>query len=286
MYTSDEKIQATQDQQDQPVDGKDVHVNTKELDQPGPPDNHESLPASPAQFSSIVEKWWLFEFFAWFLGAIGLIAIVVILRTTEGKPTPNWYVKSKYSSVKLAVTINSVISLFSTLVKSTLLIPVIAGMSQLKWVWFRQGHHLSDYQRFDSAAKGPLGSLILIWKFRGASLACLGAFLVIASLGLDFAFQQLVTYPLRSVIVSNGTVPRSNSYSGWRPGPITGIKLAELPMVGAAYTGVYAQNNPFLVTPDCPTGNCTWIHDYTTLGVCSKCYDVTDQIVSCFRSCI
>lgn len=73
---------------------------------------------------------------------------------------------------------------------------------------------------------------------------------------------------------------RSNSYSGWRPGPITGIKLAELPMVGAAYTGVYAQNNPFLVTPDCTTGNCTWIEDYTTLGVCSKCYDVTDQIVS------
>lgn len=157
----------------------------------------------------MVEKWWLFEFFAWFLGTIGLIAIVIILRTTEGKPTPNWYIKSKYSSVKLTVTINSVISLFSTLIKSTLLIPVIAGMSQLKWVWFRKGHHLSDYQRFDSAAKGPLGSLILIWKFRGASLACLGAFLVIASLGLDFAFQQLVTYPLRSVIVANGTVRKS-----------------------------------------------------------------------------
>ncbi|KAE9980911.1 hypothetical protein BLS_008101 [Venturia inaequalis] len=278
MYTSDEKIQLAQDQQYQPADGKDVHVNTKDLDQSGTPGNGDSSPASSSHSSSTVEKWWLFEFFAWFLGAIGLIAIVIILRTTEGNPTPNWYIKSKYSSVKLTVTINSVISLFSTLVKSTLLIPVIAGMSQLKWVWFRQGHHLSDYQRFDSAAKGPLGSLILIWKFRGASLACLGAFLVIASLGLDFAFQQLVTYPLRSVVVSNGTVPRSNSYSGWRPGPITGIKLAELPMVGAAYTGLYAQNNSFLVTPDCPTGNCTWTQEYTTLGVCSKCYDVTDQI--------
>lgn len=56
-------------------------------------------------------------------------------------------------------------------------------------------------------------------------------------------------------------------------------------MVGAAYTGVYAQNNPFLVAPDCPTGNCTWTQDYTTLGVCSKCYDVTDQIVSWLCSC-
>lgn len=208
MYTSDEKIHPVEDQQYQPVYKKDVDVQTQEMDQPGTPDQGNFSPSSPPH-SSMVEKWWLFEFFAWFLGAIGLIAIVIILRTTEGKPTPNWYLKSKYSSVKLTVTINSVISLFSTLVKSTLLIPVIAGMSQLKWVWFRQGHHLSDYQRFDSAAKGPLGSLIMIWKFRGASLACLGAFLVIASLGLDFAFQQLVTYPLRSVIVANGTVRKS-----------------------------------------------------------------------------
>ncbi|QDS74642.1 hypothetical protein FKW77_009241 [Venturia effusa] len=278
MLTSDEKIQPVQDQKYQLVDAKDVRVRTQELDQPASPDQGSSPSSSPTQSSSTVETWWLFEFFAWLLGATGLIAIVIVLCATEGKPTPNWYIKSKYSSVKLTVTINSVLSLFSTLIKSTLLIPVIAGMSQLKWVWFRKGHCLSDYQRFDSAAKGPWGSLILIWKFRGANLACLGAFLVVASLGLDFAFQQLVTYPLRSVVVGNGTVPRSNSYSGWRPGPISGLKLAELSMVGAAYTGVYAQNNPFLVTPDCPTGNCTWTQEYTTVGVCSKCYNVTDQI--------
>jgi hypothetical protein len=59
-------------------------------------------------------------------------AIVIILRTAEGKPTSNRYIKSKYSSIKLTVTIKSVISLFSTIVKSTLLIPVIAGMDVLR----------------------------------------------------------------------------------------------------------------------------------------------------------
>lgn len=102
MYTSDEKIQPVLDQQYLPVDGKDVHVQTKELDQRKTPDSGNSPPSPLSQSSSMVEKWWLFEFFAWFLGTIGLIVIVIILRPTEGKPTPNWYIKSKHCSVKLS----------------------------------------------------------------------------------------------------------------------------------------------------------------------------------------
>lgn len=174
---------------------KEMHIQTAAVNET----DHGHPPRPPARIS-ISDRLWIFEIAAWFAGAIGLIAIIVVLRLTENKPTPNWKIQSKYSNQKLTVTINSVISIFSTLVKSTPLIPVAAGLSQLKWVWFRDGHRLSDFSVFDSSVRGPLGSFTLLWTFRGRSLACLGAIVVISSLGIDFAFQQLVPYPLRPVV--------------------------------------------------------------------------------------
>jgi hypothetical protein len=192
MYASTENILINRHQGHEL---KETRVKAAEIDEAGP-GHYSSTPKK----TPIADKLWLFEIAAWIAGAIGLIAIIIILRITENKPTPNWQIKSKYSSHKLTVTINSVISIFSTLVKSTLLIPVAAGLSQLKWVWFRNGHRLSDFSVFDSSVRGPLGSFMLLWTFRGKSLACLGAIVVISSLGIDFAFQQLVTYPLRPVV--------------------------------------------------------------------------------------
>jgi hypothetical protein len=146
---------------------------------------------------SIWEKLWIFELVAWLFCALGLLAIVVILRTTEGEPMPTWTTDDRRTGVRFTVTINSVISIFSTLVKSTLLIPVVASLHQLKWLWFKEERPLADVAVFEASSRGPLGSLVLIWSLRGRALACLGAFIIIASLGIDFSLQQLVTYPLR-----------------------------------------------------------------------------------------
>lgn len=163
-----------------------------------------------------MEKLWLFEIIALFISLIALIAIVIILRVTEGKRVPTWQIKPKHTKA-LTVTINSVISIFSTIVKSTVLIPVIAAMGELKWMWFRDDHRLTDFQVFDSAAKGPLGAALMLWTFRGRNLACLGAIIIIGSLALDFAFQQLVTFPLRPVYVGQATIreylPRSTQHT-------------------------------------------------------------------------
>jgi hypothetical protein len=223
-----------------------------------------------------MEKLWLFEIIALAISVMGLIAIIIILRVTEGERVPTWQIKTRHTK-PLTVTINSVISLFSTTIKSTVLIPVIAAMGELKWMWFREDHRLTDMQVFDSAAKGPLGAAIMLWTFRGRSLACLGAFIIIGSLSLDFAFQQLLTFPLRPVDVGQATIPRTNEYSAFRPGPITGLKLPELAMVAAVFKGLYGDGTTCPITPECNSGNCTWT-EYTSLGVCSKCYSTTNQI--------
>lgn len=152
---------------------------------------------SQALKEPLKDRLWLFEVFAWLLCALGLAAIAIILGVTQGKPIPTWSTTDKHTGIKFEVTINSVISLFSTLVKSTLLIPVIASLHQLKRIWFKEERPLAHVSIFEGAGKGPLGSAVLIWTLRGKALACLGAFIVIASLGVDFTLQQLVTYPLR-----------------------------------------------------------------------------------------
>ena len=260
----------------------------------------------PTEKASFKDRVWLWELFAWVLCASGLAAIAIILAVIDGKPMPRWTATSRYTSTKLTVTINSVISIFSTLVKSTLLIPVVAALQQLKWIWFGKDRPLSHIKKFEGAGKGPLGSAILIWTLRGRRLACLGAFITIAALGVDFTLQQLVTYPLRPSPAGVGTVgkwsshcgrhssqictstvanhgaARSNSYTGWRTGGITSMKSPELAMLSAIYRGMYDYNGTelFYPTPHCSTGNCTWPETYTSLGVCSRCTDVTPLLVS------
>jgi hypothetical protein len=234
--------------------------------------------AEVSQMERWMEKLWLFEIFALVISTLALIGLIILLRVTNGNTVPNWTIRTKHTK-PVTVTINSVISIFSTAVKSTVLIPVAAAMGELKWMWFSSGHRLTDIQVFESAARGPLGAIIMLWSFRGRSLACLGAVIILSSLALDFGFQQLVTYPLRPVDLEPATIPVTNYYSGLRPGWISGTPLAEQGMVAAMYTGMYGQGQTFPVTPGCSTGNCTWDQDYTSLGFCSRCYSTTDQIV-------
>lgn len=120
------------------------------------------------------DRLWLFEVFAWCLSAPGLAAIAVILVVTEDKQIPTWSRKDPRTCVNFEVTINSVTSLFSTLLKSTLLIPVVASLHQLKWLWFKEERPLADVSMFEGAGKGPLGVVMLIWQLRGRAVACLG----------------------------------------------------------------------------------------------------------------
>lgn len=172
----------------------------------------ESPDVALSPFERAMERFWLFEIAALLISTLGLTAVVITLRITQGKQMPSWELKlsNGWSST---VTINSVLSIFSTMVKATVLIPVGAAMGELKWIWFKDDRLLTDVQVFEDAARGPMGSAVMLWKFRGKGLACLGAVIVISSLALDFAFQQLVTYPLKPVGVGNATVgmtPLSN----------------------------------------------------------------------------
>lgn len=91
--------------------------------------------------------------------------MVAILGVYNGKPTSNRSLTIRGRTAQ--ITINIVISLFATIMKSGLIVPVAAGISQLKWNWFYRGHPVTDFQLFDSAKQGPLGAVTLLWSLRG-----------------------------------------------------------------------------------------------------------------------
>lgn len=239
-----------------------------------PPDKRSGL---SVRVLGAVEKFWLFEFFGFILALGSLLAVVAFLQVYEGRESPEWKLPvgaGKYKKT-FVLNINAIISIFTTTFTSGLLIPVAASMSQLKWVWFQQGHPLSHYQAFESATSGPLGSVILLWTLRGRRLACIGAIIIVAALGIGFTIQSLVIYPLLPVGVEPASIGRTNVYYGTNDG-LPYEMTAD--MLGATLRGIFQSNDMSEMKFNCPSGNCTWSQDLTTLGVCSQCFNVTDSL--------
>jgi len=151
-------------------------VPLKHLNEPAV-DNHETQDAtasfSPARADSvraepreikpswirkIVSNWWALELVSWVCSACCLTAIAIVLAMHNDAPLPRW---------PLHITINAFVSFFSTLTRVSMSLPLAEAISQLKWIWFERGRELHDFQSFDSASRGPLGSLQLLGRTRG-----------------------------------------------------------------------------------------------------------------------
>jgi hypothetical protein len=196
---------------------KEGHVQITDADD-HPPSSEDGNATTPFRILKnrvldAVERYWLFEFFGWTLALGCFIGTVSLLAVHNGKESPNWTltVGAGHYRKSFGLTINTVISIFATAFSSGILIPVGASINQLKWVWFQKGRRpLAHFQKFESAARGPLGSIILLWTLRGRRLACVGALIVLAALGVGFSFQALVVYPLRAVPVGASAIQRTN----------------------------------------------------------------------------
>lgn len=155
---------------------KDINVTTAEAQSWESVEAREAAQAAQDQQQHVynqaqplTEKWWVWELFACFVCTAAFLGMVGFLAPYDQKPVPNWVLAQNFKGHTLgfSVSINSILSIFSTIVKSSLLIPVAAGISQLKWLWFSDGHKLSDFQLFEAAKGGPLGSILILWNMRG-----------------------------------------------------------------------------------------------------------------------
>lgn len=117
---------------------------------------------------------WVWELLSLLLAAIAFAAIVITLAIYQGRPLPQW---------PHQISINTLIAIFTAVLKAALLVPVgegkfarvagnarltqCIGITRLKWLWFRQPRKLGDLETFDSASRGPWGSFLLFLALHG-----------------------------------------------------------------------------------------------------------------------
>ena len=143
---------------------------------------------------SIVEDWWLFESLSGLFSVFCLTAIVVVLSLYKDRPLHDW---------QYPISVNTFVSVFATLAKSSILTPVAACISQLQWDYVAQRpHSLRDLQIFDDASRGPIGAIALILRLRqGAIIASFGALITIVALAFDPFTQQIISFPNRTIAI-------------------------------------------------------------------------------------
>ncbi|KIV76896.1 hypothetical protein PV11_08746 [Exophiala sideris] len=97
-----------------------------------PPTNYERL-------WRLADTWWLGEIVTWFISLLALLGIIILLRVHQDHPNPYslirpWHmtVRGKQYHYQIHLTVNSCLSIFATIFKATLAVPVAAALGQLK----------------------------------------------------------------------------------------------------------------------------------------------------------
>ncbi|KAF1952530.1 hypothetical protein CC80DRAFT_479340 [Byssothecium circinans] len=231
--------------------------------------------------SGNVIKRWLLEIICWLVSAVSMATIVGFLIYYKNKKIPNW---------PGSLTLNAFIAILSKISGAALILPVSEALGQLKWSWF-QGHSKTmwDFEIFDNASRGPWGAFLLLIRTKGRALAALGAIITLFSLALDPFFQQVVDFPDRWSLQGTGAIPRvvwyaPNYLAEFRGGTLQAQSDAEIFSVAKKFfydngtQPIQVGNGTRAELPiSCPTGNCTWA-PYKSLGVCSKCVDVSNML--------
>ncbi|KAK0123470.1 hypothetical protein ONS96_010453 [Cadophora gregata f. sp. sojae] len=216
---------------------------------------------------------WKWELLSLVGTIMALVAIVIVLNHYNGKPSPKW---------PYEITLNTLVSVFSTLLKALMMMAVAECISQLKWIWFKDPRSLTDLTTFENASRGPWGSAQLLFTLKFHHLAVLGCLVTIVTIAVDPFVQQAIRfYSCKYIETSSlASIPIAQSYNPQQDL----LSPLEVAMVGAIYDGLLnpAFNGTFVASKR-PTGNCTFPIKYTTFGICNSCtnfaYDVKNEFL-------
>ena len=85
-------------------------------------------------------RWWLPELFASALSIASLLALVIVLRTYNGRGINDL-------NLPTSLTLNGIVAAISTFNRVCLMVPVGAALSQEAWLWFSAAEHRSEERR-------------------------------------------------------------------------------------------------------------------------------------------
>ena len=181
--------------------------------------------------------------------------------------------------------------MLSKIASAALILPISEAIGQLKWAWFqgKTSKDAYDFEIFDKASRGAWGSLLLLFRTKGRSLAAFGAFLTLLLLAIDTFFQQVTNLPEHWMLNGEGFITRTIRYnpdveeaydSSNNHGSIAQLNrdlaraVAPFFYQNGTNSSIDRNNTPVEIPLVCPTNRCEW-NSYETLGVCSACEDVS-----------
>lgn len=230
---------------------------------------HHSRPNSSSQVAVVLRQWWI-ELAACIFILLMVLAIFAVLYLYTGKTIPQWPYR---------LSINTVLAVLATALKAVTVLILSEGLSQLKWLWLKQSRPLTHLASFDSASRGPLGSLQLLFVVRRNLIASTGAILVVISLAISPVVQQLVRYHDCPQVRPGfeATIPQADLYGEAGTHYAAGLFTLAKPLYGYIERGLFNPTDTKL-SFECPTGNCTFDKTFSTLGWIAECEDMTDQL--------
>ncbi|KAK8054402.1 hypothetical protein PG996_013703 [Apiospora saccharicola] len=234
---------------------------------PLPPDGKHPT-ASSARRSVF---WWYTEFGWLLIGFLGLAGVLAVLALYDTKPAPRW---------PLGITINSLVALLTSLSRLAFMVPLVQGMSQLKWVWFSsKPRPLADFQLYDEASRGPWGGVKILFKLKGF-LGSLAALITLSGILTSTLTQQALQFQTTLAVSRNQTaqVQRCSNFDLYDG---QGIKIGtgdQIHLKQAIFNGAFTAPNETIapIAPDCPSAECKW-PIYHSLSVCTEVVNLTAQ---------
>ncbi|KAJ5907650.1 hypothetical protein N7495_000332 [Penicillium taxi] len=216
---------------------------------------------------------WTLEIGACFISIITVVSISVVLLRYDGKSIPEW---------PHGITLNTLVSVLSTIMKAQVTFIVMESLAQLKWSWFHGGNKLSDLARLDAASRGALGAMNVLIRFVPRHLISFGCLILVLGTVTDPFVQQVMSTVSRPVNLRHSTFIQTcntSLYTDYSEGSGPGMNKAPLSTLGAIYSGIFQEQgtNSKNTLFNCPTGNCTF-SPYQTLGYCSRCANITDSL--------
>ncbi|CAI6099212.1 unnamed protein product [Clonostachys chloroleuca] len=231
-------------------------------------------PKSPSGFLAHVWAW--IEELVWCLLIVVIfIVLVVVLSQYDNKHMPNW---------PMGLTLNTLVAFLATVCRAMTLVPIIEGVSQLKWNWFAtKQRSLRELYLFDQASRGPFGALRLLPKTRGRFILLIVLATLIYALGLvtSFLTQSAIAYRYQTVqgTKENCNVGAARSYPmALRESGIGDQDLLDA-ITNSAYQATFLPFNDSWPAPGpvCSSSGCSW-EPFSSLAVCVSMANVTSRL--------
>ncbi|KAF2119045.1 hypothetical protein BDV96DRAFT_643202 [Lophiotrema nucula] len=225
------------------------------------------------------DSWWP-EVQAIFTAWLALAVIFFLLGYYFNKTPFVWH----------GVSLNTWVSIFSTIMKSLLLFTVSACLSQWKYISFSQKRRkLIDFDLYDGASRGPNGSVSLLWSMQLRSFASIGAIITIISLAIDPFVQQVIGQGQIQKLDIATTIPRATRYAKGAQHRLMGrgtVAAAVVPTIDfslqSAITAGLTQTKDDISQQTkfkCPGSRCFW-DPYLSFGVSSECRDISNSLTN------